>query len=425
VLTIDKFYVPFAFWDGAVTSLEMHVAADQTNQSSLRTAPRRLATPLTPLALKFEDRNATVQRFSLTRPKRNAGAFQAVPVSRERPAVSTDPGRNRDLPLKSTCVIREVGSCTRWQAIVYRPYIVAQVQVAGGEVPVLIDAHSGRIVSCPALPEAKALLAALTTVGPKQKATRARVLAPRCPRCGNTARLEPRDVIALCRHCGSGLAPGDEKVEAVPVQIAASPDKAIYVPFWRYRIALEIGGETLADLETWSAMFRLAKLFSPKGEHLLVPAMPWPGFVAGDIAFAQACRSVHFDPPAFDGAAPHPSEASTFLPFRLDEPAARSLARTALLSLFEPGPATRLTPARMDRLLLKADLQLREPAACYVAFSPNGEGAQRGRFKLSAVSLAPQDERGRPTLTGFKPQFLNRPLCEIVGRPPVWKPGSE
>ena len=200
-------------------------------------------------------------------------------------------------------------------------------------------------------------------------------------------------------------------MEVVPIQVAIAPaaGPGIYVPFWRFRFNIKTATETFSNLEEWSGRFRLARAFAPKGDHVFVPAMPWLGFAAADIAFAQACRSVHFDPPTFGDATPvSPEQTPTFFPFRLDADAARSLGRTALLTLFESGPAARLTATQMDRLLLKAGLELDEPTACYIPFSQKGNGAERGRFTLSPLSLAPVNELGRPSLSRFKPRFNSK-----------------
>jgi hypothetical protein len=395
VLNLRKIMVPFLLRDGTTARVELDRRDDQERRLRVFTVRLQNARATYAEGGGLGDLSLQMSRACLIRPQDcDLSTFGWVPIGRRVNPPAVDPTVERSAIATFDRAIRDLGVCVRWEATVYRPFILANVRVGRRTELVLVDAVTGMLAGRPTEGNAGKVRRSTLAQAPHPPEQRAiRILRSRCPNCGSDIELDPRDIIAVCGNCQAGVEPSSPGLSRSPLDVSPSPSdgKAVYLPFWRVPFCLESGGRTYKDLGTWSAGLRgtgRSEEAGPTAPWLLIPAMPWHNSVEGDEAFARTVKLLHRDPPDFSQPQFPEKQRLQFFPVRISSAAAKGLARSVLASVIDERAVARLKVATLDKLLLKASLALGEARLSYVGFDSVRGHIRRGALNLPAAVLA-------------------------------------
>lgn len=333
-------------------------------------------------------------RSSLVRPHDcDLSAFGWIPIGRRVEPPIADPAQERSAGASFDRTSRDIGVCVRWEATVYRPYVLAKVRVGHKTQLVLVDAVTGMLAGRPTEDDAGKVRRSTVSRVPAPKRQTLRILRSRCPNCGSDLELDPHDLIVVCGNCREGVEAGSSGISRAPLDVSpsASGDRAVYLPFWRVPFSIEVGGQTWSDLRAWSARLRAAGLsddFRLNASWLLIPGMPWLNSADGDRAFARTAQCLHRDPPEFSRSRLPERQVPQFFPVRISSDAAKGLARSVLACMIDERSVARLKMATLDKFLLKAALVLGEAQLSYVGFDSARGRIRRGALDLPARALS-------------------------------------
>lgn len=397
VLNLRRIMVPFALKDGATGRIELDRGDDHERRLRVFTVRLQSARAAYPEGGGLGDLSLQMSRASLVRPHDcDLSTFGWIPTGRRIDPPIADPTLERSASATFDRTTRDVGVCVRWEATVYRPYILAKVRVGHKTQLVLFDAVTGMLAGRPTEDDAGKVRRSTVSRAPAPKQQTLRILKSRCPNCGSDLELDPRDIIVVCANCREGVEPGSSGLSRSPLDVSPSPSngRAVYLPFWRVPFSLETEGRTWTDLRTWSARLRAAGLpedFRLNAPWLLIPAMPWLNSVDGDRAFVRTAQSLHRDPPEFERSRLPERQTPKFFPVRISSGAAKGLARSVLGSMIDEKAVVRLKMATLDKFLLKASLALGEARLSYVGFDSTRGRIRRGALEIPARVLAAEE----------------------------------
>jgi DNA-directed RNA polymerase subunit RPC12/RpoP len=282
--------------------------------------------------------------------------------------------------------------------LVYRPYWVARLLTDTGEEWILFDSGFETIAGYPSAAEAAELrqLEDKDPLGHGEESFRqVHVVASRCPDCGFEESYDPRDVLTICSNCHLGLELTSKGVRIAPYEHAARgtdvPLDGVFLPFWRYRLAIELpGGKSrLESLEDYSkALFpQPPPGFALRGQHLFVPAFRLLGTEPGDSTFKALCEWIHQDAPEQrTGKLPvggRPRLQGVSVP----EHEARALAPFVLVALHSKASAARLSALTLRTGICDARLTLEPPTLVMVPFDAQGEDAAIPEHKVRVPAM--------------------------------------
>jgi len=393
VLNLRRVLIPFSLCDGAICRVELDRGENEERRLHLLTERLQRARVSYPEEDGLGDLSLQVARISLVRPDDcDLSDFDWVPVGRQAQSPVADPSRERSASPTFDRTLRDLGVCVRWEATVYRPYVLANVKVGRRAEVVLIDAATGLLAGRPTESAVQKVRRSATSKAPAPPLGALQILPSRCPNCGSDLQLDPRDIIVVCGNCRTGVEPGASGLSRSALDIAPSSvdGRATYLPFWRIPFSLSNNGEVWSGLQAWSASLRAAGLpkdFTPRAPWLLIPAMPWLNSAEGDRAFVIAARGLHRDPPEFGSFQLPEKQVPKFYPVRLGSNAAKGLARGVLAGTIDEKAMVHLNPRILEKFLLKASLVLEEPRLCYVGFDNAVRGIRRGTVELPARAL--------------------------------------
>jgi hypothetical protein len=398
VLNLRRIMVPFLLRDGATARVELDRRDDQERRLRVFTVRLQSARAAYAEGGGLGDLSLQMSRASVVRPQDcDLSTFGWIPIGRRVNPPAVDPAVERSAIAAFDRATRDLGVCVRWEATVYRPFILANVRVGRRTQLVLVDAVTGMLAGRPTEGNAgKVRRSTLSQAPPPAEQRALHILRSRCPNCGSDIEFDPRDIVAVCGNCREGVEPSSPALTRSPLDVSPSHSsgRVVYLPFWRVPFCLESEGQTYKDLGAWSARLRGAGLpeeVGPTAPWLLIPAMPWLNSVEGDEAFARTARLLHRDPPDFAPPQFPEKQSPQFLPVRIGSAAAKGLARSVLASLIDEKAVARLKVATLDRFLLKASLALGEPRLSYVGFDSARGRIRRGALNLPARVLAEEE----------------------------------
>jgi hypothetical protein len=249
-------------------------------------------------------------------------------------------------------------------ALIYRPWHVAEVDLPGNRVRLLVDGGAGHVAGeMPEMPLPEDAVAVLPE--------RPRSLAPsRCPDCGAELPFAPDAVAHLCRNCWRLLELHGSHLVAVPYRHEDHAPGMALAPFWGY--ALHVRG---ADGTVFTSFGQLAAAIAGTtvaagagvAQRLFVPAFQVrPGKGAERcyrmIWHAQAERAPELSSERLNAAA----VPERVLAVTLGRAQARPLARSYLTLAFGEHELARATIATVRAALLDAEVE-GEPELTYLA----------------------------------------------------------
>lgn len=383
VLNLRRVMVPFVHSHGSLVYLELGRTAEHEKRLFLTSMRLEESAPSYPTDLNFRDAGLRMGRTALARIE-EAGlkGFDWIPPRSSDEAIHTTTTWRASGPTGAEALVREELRCVRWQAVVYRPYLLANVRLREKRLPILVDAGFGCIAGRPTDEEAKAIRSRSLRHRPRREERAVSVLGSRCHNCGSDVAIGPTALVVVCVNCHAGLRPTEQGLRVVPYElsIAEGVRSAAYLPFWSFSFALTWGKETFTDLDEWASAARrsgMPKTFTAKGASLLVPALSWLNTPAGDSAFVATARALHRIPVRFSKKPLPDGQVGKFAPVEMSASAASTLSKLVLASLFDRMESSRLKADVFTRLVTKVDVTLEEATLSYVGFEKTAKGVRR------------------------------------------------
>lgn len=395
VLNLRGVMVPFVHSHGSLVYLELGRTPEHEKRVFLTSLPLDESVPCYPAELNFRDAGLRMGRTALVRIE-EAGlkGFDWIPLrSSDEATTSATRVWKASGPTGTEALVREELRSVRWEAIVYRPYFLANVRLRGKRLPILVDAGFCCIAGRPTDEEAKTIRSRALKQRPRREERAVRVLGSRCHNCGSDVAIGRTALIVVCPNCQAGLRPMEQGLRVIPFEVSALENarSAAYLPFWRFSFTLTQAKEQFTDLDEWATAARrsgLPKTFAAKGRFLLVPALSWLNTAAGDSAFVATVRLLHRAPVRFSKDRLPDAQIARFAPVEVSASAASPLARLVLASLFDRAEASRLKAEVFTRLVTKADVKLDEATLAYVGFERTRKGVARDGVEIPIPACA-------------------------------------
>jgi len=287
------------------------------------------------------------------------------------------------------------------EAVVWRPFWIAEIAGGGADGWLLIDGASGSVVG-PAPHLADDLFEPLPDAA-RSPGTGLRFVPMECPTCGHDFPFELDAVLHFCRNCHRVFdVDGTRKREVAYAHGPASESPADLVPFWMFPLQLVTAdGERITDL--WHLKDGIDGTLdqigdeAPRRQHALwVPAIRCINARLMAAAFNRLFKFTVRQPPDLVqerfglDEMPHP------WPIGLTEPEARDLAPLYLTNVFSPRDIARVNVHQVAAWLFE------------------GRQQARGRLVFLAVPRV-LTEPFRAYIGRFGPQALDR---ATTARPP-------
>ena len=289
---------------------------------------------------------------------------------------------NRDLTPDIEDVMRKGGYVFGRRLLVYRSYWLAHVTSDEGARWILVDGGFGTIAGYPAQEEARALLrqGVSDPEDAESRETRAVVRPARCPDCGVDQRFAPSWQVAVCDNCHLALKPEPEGLQIVPYDHGAFASVDLdgcFLPFWSYPLRLTApGAPLLTRLEEYAKLLfpqGIPPSFSPRGDHLLVPAFRLLGTEVGDRAFHELGAALHAQPPEVHGGKLPLGGRPRFEAVTVPEKDAREALLYVLFALHNRPSAARLNTRLVQKAIVEAKLEVAPGRLLMVPFERSGD----------------------------------------------------
>jgi len=282
-------------------------------------------------------------------------------------------------------------------ALIYRPWHVAEVDLPGDRLRLLVDGGSGHVAGeMPVMP----LPEEPVGVPPE----RPRSLAPsRCPDCGAELPFAPDAVAHLCRNCWRLVELHGSHLVAIPYRHEEPAPGTALAPFWDYALRVRgADGTVFTSLGQLGAAVAGAPVAAGASvqQHIFVPAFQVRPGKGAERCYhmlwqAQAQRVPELTSERLNAAA----APERVLAVTLGRVQARPLARSYLTLAFGEHELARATIATVRAALLDAEVE-GEPEFAYLALPEElveaVAGAPGGTLPRAVAQLTGgADESGR------------------------------
>ena len=249
-------------------------------------------------------------------------------------------------------------------ALVYRPWHVAEVDLPGDRLRLLVDGGSGHVAGeMPEIPLPEDAVAVLPE--------RPRSLAPsRCPDCGAELPFAPDAVAHLCRNCWRLLELHGSHLVAVPYRHEAPAPGTTLAPFWDY--GFHVRG---ADGTVFTSFGQLAAAIAGAAvaagvnvqQHIFVPAFQVRPGKGAESCYRMLWQALAERVPDLSSERLNAAVApERVLAVTLGRAQARPLARSCLTLAYGEHELAHATIATVRAALLDAEVE-GEPELAYLA----------------------------------------------------------
>jgi hypothetical protein len=317
-------------------------------------------------------------------------------------------------------VARIGGSFRRRELRVYKHLSYAKLRRAGHEEHYLFDRQFGTVAArLHASEVGRYRDLAPSSAEQLMHSGDVHAIASECPNCGFELHLPPQELVQFCPSCHQAVELQAKGLVLRPYRVERSPEGAerwLYFPFWAFPVRVRDTAGPHESLRAWRDAVSpspAAPDTAPAGSErasaprYFLPARSIYGSPRVDHLFEQLVGDANARQPELQNGRPVPDDRAQWLGVDLDAADARSLARFALVALFD-NARTRYLHAQIFReRIAAAELELGEAELALLALPLRNDAWRPGGSGRAIRASLLRGERTPPLVTrshGLRPR---------------------